>query len=436
MITRYERIEISEIWSEESRAKAYLEVELALLSSLEKHGEIPIGTKNCFDDAKINVERINEIELEVKHDIIAFCTSITEQVDPEYSKYFHFGVTSSDIIDTAQSLQIKQSLKIILESLKQSKLELLELAKNNISVIGVGRSHGMYAEALSYGQKFLGFYTEFSRRYNDLNNFYHNELTGQLSGAVGNYTILNPEVEKDALETLGLTPESLSTQVIPRDRIAKLTSILASLAGAIERFSVEIRHLHRSEVGEVFEGFSKGQKGSSTMPHKKNPISTENLTGISRVIRSHTLIALENNILWHERDISHSSAERVFLPDTLGLTQYALKRLNSTVKNLVVKEEVIEERSANSAGVLSSYYLHELIKKAPLKREDIYTIIQKAAFENMETKEEFHIIINKELSELNINIQIEKVDMNQLKQEYRRTAKNLLQRVLDSYPLE
>jgi adenylosuccinate lyase len=436
MIPRYEKSEISSIWTEENRAKTYLEVELALLSALEKKGKIPSGTREKFSDVKINVDRINEIEREVKHDIIAFCTSITEQVDKEFSKYFHFGVTSSDIIDTAQNLQIKSSLKIILTSFQKLNRQLLNLSKRTLNTVGVGRSHGMYAEALSYGQKFLGFYAEFSRRYSELTDFYNNELTGQLSGAVGNYTILDMDIEEDALKELGLNVEALSTQVIPRDRIAKLSTILAGIAGAIERISVEIRHLHRSEVGEVFEGFSKGQKGSSTMPHKKNPISTENLTGISRVIRSHSLIALENNILWHERDISHSSAERLYIPDSLGLALYAIDRLTNTVENLVIKEDIIENRSENSAGVLSSFYLHELITKAPLSREEIYKIIQRAAFENFETKKAFHILINEDLASLGIKERIEAVDMKQLKKQYIQTANQLMERVLSNYPIE
>jgi adenylosuccinate lyase len=436
MISRYEKTEISNIWTENARAKYYLQVELALLNALERHGKIPSGIAKKFESAQIKVERIHEIEKEVKHDIIAFCTSITEQVEKDFSKYFHFGVTSSDIIDTAQTLQVKASLEIILNSFKNLNSKLVELADRTLDIIGVGRSHGMYAEPLSYGQKFLGHYCEFARRYEELKLFYSSELTGQLSGAVGNYTVLNFDIEKEALSNIGLKTESVSTQVIPRDRLAKLCSILAGLAGAIERFSVEIRHLHRSEVAEVFEGFSKGQKGSSTMPHKKNPISTENLTGISRVIRSHLMIALENNILWHERDISHSSAERMYLPDMLGLSLYAIDRLASTVDNLVIKEETIEARSANSQGVLSSYYLHELIGKTPLTREDIYKIIQESAFESLEKGCEIDSLINEKLEEMSLSQRVEKVDIDGLKDHYRQMAKQVKERVIEDYPLQ
>lgn len=436
MIPRYERKEISEIWSEKRRAEYYLEVELALLHALESQEIIPKNTLKNFENVSVDTTRIEEIEAEVKHDIIAFCTSITEQVDTQFSKFFHFGVTSSDIIDTAQSLQIKASLKIILNTFSNLNNSLFNLSQRTLHIIGVGRSHGMYAEALSYGQKFLGFYAEFRRRFDELEDYYNHEITGQLSGAVGNYTVINPEVEREALSKLGLEIEPLSTQVIPRDRIAKLSTILASIAGAIERISVEIRHLHRSEVGEVFEGFSKGQKGSSTMPHKKNPISTENLTGVARIIRSHAIVALENNILWHERDISHSSAERLFLPDSLGLIQYALKRLTSTLDNLVICEERIEQRSENSPGVLSSFYLHQLIKNAPLKREEIYSIIQQAAFENAKSNIEFDVLINEILEKMNYDLRVAKVNMKELKDKYRETAKTMMERVISTYPLK
>lgn len=436
MIPRYERKEISEIWSEKRRAEYYLEVELALLHALESQEIIPKNTLKNFENVSVDTTRIEEIEAEVKHDIIAFCTSITEQVDTQFSKFFHFGVTSSDIIDTAQSLQIKASLKIILNTFSNLNNSLFNLSQRTLHIIGVGRSHGMYAEALSYGQKFLGFYAEFRRRFDELEDYYNHEITGQLSGAVGNYTVINPEIEREALSKLGLEIEPLSTQVIPRDRIAKLSTILASIAGAIERISVEIRHLHRSEVGEVFEGFSKGQKGSSTMPHKKNPISTENLTGVARIIRSHAIVALENNILWHERDISHSSAERLFLPDSLGLIQYALKRLTSTLDNLVICEERIEQRSENSPGVLSSFYLHQLIKNAPLRREEIYSIIQQAAFENAKSNIEFDVLINEILEKMNYDLRVAKVNMKELKDKYRETAKTMMERVISTYPLK
>ncbi len=230
----------------------------------------------------------------------------------------------------------------------------------------------MNAEPMSFGQKFLSFYAEFSRHYQSLQNFLENDLTGQFSGAVGNYAILNTEIEKEALEKLELKPEPVSTQVIPRDRIAKLVSITSLVASSLENLAIEIRLLHHSDIAEVNEGFSKGQKGSSTMPHKKNPISAENISGIARVIRSHLSVAHENISLWHERDISHSSAERMIIPDNLGLTFYALRRMASTVEDLVIHKDKIQKKPLSEFTYLSSYILHEVIKQGDEPRERIY----------------------------------------------------------------
>lgn len=389
MIPRYEAKEISSIWTDHNKFATYLQVELAICKALEGT-KIPEGTaQKIKEKAVINPERIKEIEDVVHHDIIAFCTSITENLDSSIGKFFHFGVTSSDIIDTATTLQIKSSLGPILGKLKELNETLLNKAQETKNIMTMGRSHGMYAEPLSFAQKFLGFYAESKRRLEDLQNFYDNELTGMLSGAVGNYTLLNPDIESKTLSELGLKTETLSTQVIPRDRIAKLISINGLMASFIERVAVEIRHLHRSEVSELHEGFAKNQKGSSTMPHKKNPISGENLTGIARVLRSHVSIALENCILWHERDISHSSAERLMLPDNLGLMYYALNRLNKTLQNLVLHEETIEQRVTTNFNYLSSYFLHFLIEHTDYKRDDLYQIVQEASFK-AKTKDEFY----------------------------------------------
>ena len=381
MISRYDTPEISDIWSEHYKFRTYLEVELALIEALEGR-RIPKGVSATIrEKAVIDPERINEIEKVTKHDVIAFCTSITENLPKDISKYFHFGCTSSDIIDTATTLQIKKSLLLISKQLKKLNKALLDKAEETKHIIAMGRSHGMNAEPMSFGAKFLSSYAEFSRRYQDLTLFLEKEMTGQLSGAVGNYTVLSPEIEKDALEKLELKVESVSTQVIPRDRILKALSITAQIASAIERIAVEIRHLHHSDIGEVYEGFAKGQKGSSTMPHKKNPISGENLTGLARIIRSHLIVAHENNALWHERDISHSSAERIMLPDNFGLTFYALRRLTSTIENLVVNTDRIQEKVLENFSYLSSYVLHRLIEENKYTREEVYKLVQEASFE-------------------------------------------------------
>lgn len=388
MIERYNCNEISDIWSEHNKFKTFLEVELALTEALEGK-VIPAGISQTIrEKAKIDPDRIKEIEKETKHDVIAFCSSITENLPKDISKYFHFGCTSSDIIDTATSLQIKRSVQLIQKQLKRLTQSLMKRAEETKHTICMGRSHGMNAEPMSFANKFLSFYCEFSRRLDDINNFLDKEITGQLSGAVGNYTVITPEIEKDALSKLKLNTEPVSSQIIPRDRIMKLITLTSMIASAVERVSVEIRHLHHSDLGEVFEGFSKGQKGSSTMPHKKNPISAENLTGISRVIRSHLSIAIENNVLWHERDISHSSAERMMLPDNLGLTFYALRRLTNTIENLVINTDKIQSKVFDNFSYLSSYILHKLINENDGSREELYAVVQSASF-NAKTTQEF-----------------------------------------------
>lgn len=404
MIERYNKTEISNLWNEEAKFKTYLQVELAILKALEGN-KVPAGICEKIEaSAVINPKRIAEIEAVTKHDIIAFCTSITENIDPEIGKYFHFGVTSSDIIDTALTLQIKNSLEVVLPAFKSLLDQLAKRAIETKTMVTIGRSHGMFAEPVSFGQKLLGFWAELKRRYDDLEAFYKNDLTVQYSGAVGSYTILSPEDEAQAAKNLGLNVEPVSTQVIPRDRIAKMIGIHALIGSAIERISVEIRHLHRSDVAELHEGFSKGQKGSSTMPHKKNPISAENLTGMARVLRSHQQIANDNIVLWHERDISHSSTERLYLPDNFGVLFYAITRLDSTIENLVFHKEEIERKVKENHTYLSSYYLHQLLLKTSFKREDLYYIVQQASFEGAKenSREALHAALVKLLKEKDV----------------------------------
>lgn len=403
MINRYDSPEISDIWKDHSKFSAYLDVELALLNALQSNSLIPSGTYELIKaEAKINPDRIDEIEKVTKHDVIAFCTSITENLPGEVSKFFHYGCTSSDIIDTATNLQIKKSCELIYKKLNKLIEALEKKAIENKYIICMGRSHGMNAEPMSFGQKFLSYYAELQRRKNELKDFIDNDITGQLSGAVGNYTILNTDIEKSAIESLGLKVEPISSQVIPRDHITKLISINAMIASALERIAVEIRHLHHSDLAEVYEGFTKGQKGSSIMPHKKNPISSENISGLARVIRSHLIIAHENSPLWHERDISHSSAERLMLPDNLGLTFYALNRMESTITNLVINENHIQSKVFDNFTYLTSYILHQILNEYNGPREDIYPILQEAAFK-AKTREEFFEIIKKNEKLENIN---------------------------------
>lgn len=434
MINRYDSPEISEIWKDQNKFATYLQVELALVKALE--GKlIPEGIHDLIKDkAQVDPKRIDEIEKVTKHDVIAFCSSITENLPGDVSKYFHYGCTSSDIIDTATNLQIKQSVDLIIKKLSKLLAALEKKAVETKYLITMGRSHGMNAEPMSFGQKFLSFYAELYRRYEELKDYYDNELTGQISGAVGNYTILSTEIEQEAIELLGLKVEEISTQVIPRDRIAKLISINALIASSLERIAVEIRHLHHSDINEVYEGFSKGQKGSSIMPHKKNPISGENISGLARVIRSHLTIAHENIPLWHERDISHSSAERMMLPDNLGLTFYAINRMTSTIENLVINEEKVEEKVFNNYTYLTSYILHQILNEYDGPREDIYPILQEAAFKANDRVDFFKLIKeNKKLKDINFK-EANFENESELKKIYLKDVDKVFERVLKNKP--
>ena len=434
MIPRYEARAITPIWSDENKFKTFLQIEIELLRALEVKKMIPAGIADQVSKtALINTKRIEEIELTTRHDVIAFCTSITEQLPSEVGKYFHYGVTSSDIIDSALTLQIKASLEVVLKSYDLFLEALKARAIETKSLMTLGRSHGMYAEPMSFGQKLLGHYAEFKRRRDELEDFTKTELTIQLSGAVGNYTILTPDIEENVAKNLGLNVEEVSTQIIPRDRIAKLISITSMVANAVERLAVEIRHLHHSDVREVAEGFRQGQKGSSTMPHKKNPIASENLTGLSRFLRSHLTIALENCILWHERDISHSSAERLYLPDHFGILTYMLERFTTTITMLDIDEKVVEGKVLNNTHYLSSYYLHFLIKNCEsLTREDLYSIIQAASFDEVakSTPAKYREFIQNELKSKNISVMLPEVNAEGLRSIYLKSVDHIFNRVL------
>lgn len=426
MISRYEVKEIAQLWTEQKRFETFLKVEIALLKALEKKNKIPAGTSLAFEKVTINPTRIQEIEEITRHDVIAFCTSITEQVAPEVARYFHFGVTSSDVLDTALSLQMKESLQIIIKDIKALLAALLEQVEKSKDLLCIGRSHGMYAEPMIFAQKFLSFHQEFSRRLSDYENILKTEITGQLSGAVGNYTILDSEIESLTLSELDLKTESVSTQVIPRDHLAKIISNGALLASGLERMAVEFRLLHHSDVSELHEGFKKGQKGSSTMPHKKNPISSENISGLSRLIRSHLEIALQNNVLWHERDISHSSNERLYLPDHFGLLAYTVRRMTSTVRDLELHRDEIEAKALDNFSALSSYLLHEMILLNPTSREELYAFLQEASF-TAKSSEEFFKWIESKGQEKNYKLPI-LLKQQEMKAHYMKRFEDVLKR--------
>ena len=336
MIDRYSRKELVRIWSEENKYKIWLDVEIAAAEAMEKYKIIPKGVSSVVKKkAKINVVRIKKIESKVKHDVIAFLTSVTEQSGIK-ARYLHQGMTSSDVLDTTFNIQLVQSGRIILKDLDKI-LSILKKKANKYKMTPcIGRSHGIHAEPITFGLKLASFYAEFKRNKKRLINAIDEISTCAISGAVGTYANVNPKIELYVANKLKLKPETISTQIIPRDRHAYYFSILGIIAGSIERISTEIRHLQRSEVYELQEYFSKDQKGSSAMPHKKNPILSENLTGLARMVRSYVTPALENIALWHERDISHSSVERNIGPDANVTIDFALARLANILDKMIV----------------------------------------------------------------------------------------------------
>lgn len=367
---------MAKIWEPEARFRYMLEVEKAVARVQAAQGIIP--KKAALDiqkKSKFQIDRINEIERETKHDVIAFVSNVAENVGPS-GKYIHYGLTSSDVLDTALSLQIRDAGVLLLKTLDQ----LLEtLKKSGIkykNTLCAGRTHGMHAEPTTFGYKLMGHAFELKRNKKRLSDALKQIEIVKLSGAVGTYSAQSVSVEKRVGELLKLTPENVATQVIPRDRHAQVILALAQTASALERLSVELRHLQRTEVGEVVEGFAPGQKGSSAMPHKKNPISGENITGLSRILRSYVSVALENTSLWHERDISHSSAERVMFPDAFIAADYIVDRMNTLIKGLYVNAARMKENIDLSGGNLfSSHVLLALVDKG-LSREDAYKMVQ------------------------------------------------------------
>ncbi len=379
MIKRYSRKELTDIWSEENKYKIWLDVEVAAAQAMEQLGEIPKGVSSIVKKkAKINVKRIHEIESEVKHDVIAFLTSITEKAGIK-ARYLHQGMTSSDVVDTSYNVQLVQSGKIILKDLELILKVLKKQSKKYKLTPCIGRSHGIHAEPITFGLKLASFYEEFKRNKKRLIDAINEISTCAISGAVGTFANINPKVEKHVAKKLGLKVEPISTQVIPRDRHAFYFSVLGIIAGSIERVAIEIRHLQRSEVYELQEYFSKNQKGSSAMPHKKNPILSENLTGLARMVRSSVIPALENIALWHERDISHSSVERNIGPDANITIDFALNRLANILDNMIVYPKTMMKNLNLTKGLIFSQEVMLELTKSGMKREDAYRLVQKNA---------------------------------------------------------
>lgn len=379
MIARYTRKKMGSIWSDQSKFEKLLEVEVAVAQAQAQLKIIPAQAARAIaKKGKFKVERIAEIEQTTKHDVIAFVSNVAENVG-ELGAYVHYGMTSSDVLDTALSLQVREAGAELQTGLDRLKKALADKAKKHSKTICAGRTHGMHAEVTSFGVKMAGFLAELIRA----ERRYHVALAemriGKISGAVGTYSSMDSRVEDLVCKKLKLEPETIATQVIPRDRHAALFSALALIGAFIERLAVELRHLQRTELGEVTEKFSSGQKGSSAMPHKKNPISAENLTGVARLLRSYSQASLENVALWHERDISHSSVERVIFPDAFIVMDYALHRMADLISGLEVNAKRMRENMNLSKGTLfSSQLLLALVKKG-LSREEAYKIVQENA---------------------------------------------------------
>ncbi|MBU1156048.1 MAG: adenylosuccinate lyase [Proteobacteria bacterium] len=379
MIARYTLPEMGRIWTDENRYAKWLDVELAACRAWNKLGRIP-GEALAEIEAKaaFEVTRVEEIEAETRHDVIAFLTNVAEHVGPS-SRYIHLGLTSSDVLDTAYALLIKESGELILAALDRLLAALKTRALEHKYTLQMGRSHGIHAEPVTFGLKLVGFYAEFARDRGRLERAIDAAARGKISGAVGTYANVTPEVENMVMADLGLTPAVASTQVVSRDGLAEYFCTLAIIGGSIERLAVEIRHMQRTEVLEAEEAFAKGQKGSSAMPHKRNPIGSENLSGQVRLLRGYALAALENMALWHERDISHSSVERTIGPDADILTHYSLHRMAGMIERLTVYPENMQRNLNLTGGLIHSQQVLLALAQSGISREDAYRLVQQHA---------------------------------------------------------
>ena len=379
MIARYTRPEMEQVWSEAARLQRWLDVELAVVDELAARGEVPAdAARTLRRDARVNVARMQEIEAEVHHDMIAFVSSVAETLGDE-SRFLHLGLTSSDVVDTAFAMQLRDAAELLLASLDRLRAAVRQQAERHKHTPMIGRTHGIHAEPITFGLKCASWYAELGRGRRALVEARDLIAHGKLSGAVGTFANNPPEVEAGVCRRLGLTPEPIATQVVPRDRHAQFFSRLAVLAGTCERIATEIRHLQRTEVGEALEPFGRGQKGSSAMPHKRNPILTENLCGLARLVRGYALAALENMALWHERDISHSSVERVIAPDATIVLDFMFARLAGVVGGLDVRPEAMERNLDHLGGAIFSEQVLLALVRRGVRRDDAYRLVQRHA---------------------------------------------------------
>jgi len=389
MIPRYSRAEMARIWEPETRFGIWLKIELYAAEAMAELGLIP---KDAVEVAKkkagFDIDRIDEIEREVKHDVIAFLTSVAEHVGPE-ARFLHSGLTSSDVLDTCFNVQLVEAADILIADLDALLAALKTRAYEHKATITVGRSHGIHAEPTTFGLKLAVAYAEFARSRERMVAAREEVATCAISGAVGTFAHVDPRVEAYVGEKLGLKPETISTQVVPRDRHAAFFATLAVVASSVERLSTEIRHLQRTEVLEAEEFFSEGQKGSSAMPHKRNPVLSENLTGLARIVRGYALPALENVALWHERDISHSSVERMIGPDATVTLDFALNRLTGVIENLVIYPERMQANMDRLGGLIHSQRVLLALTSAGVSREDAYRLVQRNAMKVWQENKDF-----------------------------------------------
>ncbi|GAB4490812.1 MAG: adenylosuccinate lyase [Thermodesulfovibrionales bacterium] len=396
MIERYTRETMGRIWEPRNKFQTWLDVEIAVCEAWAELGKIPkkalavIKAKAGFD-----VARIDEIEAVVKHDVIAFLTSVAEKIGPE-SRYVHKGLTSSDIVDTAQSLLMREAAGLIIRDLKNLCAVLKEQALRHRDTVCIGRSHGVHAEPMTFGLKFALWYEEMRRNLRRMEEAKKTVSIGKFSGAVGTFSNIPTQIEENVCRKLRLRPEPVATQVVQRDRHAEYLATLAIIAATIEKISVEIRHLQRTEVLEAEEPFAKGQKGSSAMPHKRNPVGCENLSGLARVVRSNALAAFENVALWHERDISHSSVERVIIPDSTILVDYMLHRLTGILSGLQVYPERMLENLNRSYGLYNSQNVLIALTEKGMSREEAYLLVQRNAMKSWKTRKPFKQMLSQD----------------------------------------
>ncbi len=396
MVKRYTLPEMGAIWSEENKFRSWLKVEVAASRALADLGMIPKKAFRVIEKkADFNVKRIDKIEAKVDHDVIAFLTSVAEFVGPE-AKYIHYGMTSSDVLDTAMALRLKESSELIDKKLVKALSAIRALARRHKMTPTIGRTHGVFAEPTSLGLKFAIWYTELQRGRERFKAAVKEISVGKVSGAVGNFANLDPIVESKVCRELKLKPAPVSTQIIQRDRYAAFMTSLALIASSLEKFATEIRNLQRSEIGEMQEGFAKGQKGSSAMPHKKNPITAERVAGLARIMRGNALAAMENVALWHERDITHSSVERVIIPDSCILIDYTLHKFIGVLLHLVVNKKRMRENIYMTGGLVFSQRLLLKLTEPVGSREKAYQIVQENAMKAHSGEEKFMDLVKED----------------------------------------